>query len=741
MADCFGGKLMVMLLLTFKCSCLRTRALTNEDSVDFVPVSTTEVEGVVGRRALLPCDVEPDLHEDRVYMVLWFRHAGGKPLYSFDVRGRSFHKALHWSDPLAFGARAHFVSTSRPASLAVDAVQLDDEGIYRCRVDFKNSPTRNFQIRLKVIVPPHQLLLYDEGGRDVAGVVGPLEEHGNFTLLCELRGGRPQPTLSWLMNESPLPHVVLKHEPALVVSRVSVTGVQRAWLNRTVRCRARNTALLSPHERSARIEINLRPTSVSILEKPVKLSADTEVTLECVAHGSRPAAQISWYRENRRYTRGKHSEFINETSSISKLSMMPQPEDDGATIRCRADNPVLRVALEDSFRMSVVYKPVVSMTLGSTLNANDIKEGDDVYFECNIRANPKEHRITWYHNEQQVIQNVTGGVFISTKSLVMQRVSRNDGGLYSCSAANHRGETSSQPVYLRVQYAPICVQPTPVVIGARLDEALRVRCLVSADPADLTFSWQFNNSGESFQVSPARYARPSPPRNCSASRVMHEQRWWMSVRCIAGYDGGLAQHFTLDAVGATPRALANTTASNDLVVWLNVSWADVEGISEDEILSISARNSKGASDPVLLTELVYKDAAKQTEETARAVSRFPVVAACGAVAAVLAALGAVLALLLKKRHESSGSSKRPRPCQSVVQVDDQGRLRRCLVPHSVPSPHTKPDILNPKHEGDPPRVVLESDDSKVYNVKEVTGAGDSTTYMSPANEDEMMPQR
>lgn len=39
-------------------------------------------------------------------------------------------------------------------------------------------------------VPPHQLLLYDEAGRDVAGVVGPLEEGGNFTLLCELRGGK-----------------------------------------------------------------------------------------------------------------------------------------------------------------------------------------------------------------------------------------------------------------------------------------------------------------------------------------------------------------------------------------------------------------------------------------------------------------------------------------------------------------------------------------------------------------------
>ncbi|KAL4703035.1 hypothetical protein ACJJTC_009361 [Scirpophaga incertulas] len=110
---------------------------------------------------------------------------------TFDVRGRSFNKALHWSDPLAFGRRAYFVTMSRPSSLTVDAIQLDDEGVYRCRVDFKNSPTRNFQIRLNVIVPPHQLLLYDEAGRDVAGVVGPLEEGGNFTLLCELRGGKP----------------------------------------------------------------------------------------------------------------------------------------------------------------------------------------------------------------------------------------------------------------------------------------------------------------------------------------------------------------------------------------------------------------------------------------------------------------------------------------------------------------------------------------------------------------------
>jgi hypothetical protein len=42
--------------------------------------------------------------------------------------------------------------------------------------------------------------------------------------------------------------------------------------------------------------------------------------------------------------------------------------------------------------------PQVTLSLGSTLIADDIKEGDDVYFECHIKANPKEHRISWSHD-------------------------------------------------------------------------------------------------------------------------------------------------------------------------------------------------------------------------------------------------------------------------------------------------------------------------------------------------------
>uniref|UniRef100_A0A182X202 Ig-like domain-containing protein n=1 Tax=Anopheles quadriannulatus TaxID=34691 RepID=A0A182X202_ANOQN len=108
--------------------------------------------------------------------------------HSYDVRGRQFSKALYWSETSAFGPRAYFVTISKPAALSVDNIQLDDEGVYRCRVDFQNSPTRNHRINLTVTVPPHQILVYDASGLDVTGAIGPLQEDDNLVLTCEVRG-------------------------------------------------------------------------------------------------------------------------------------------------------------------------------------------------------------------------------------------------------------------------------------------------------------------------------------------------------------------------------------------------------------------------------------------------------------------------------------------------------------------------------------------------------------------------
>ncbi|RZC42050.1 hypothetical protein BDFB_008033 [Asbolus verrucosus] len=42
---------------------------------------TSSVDAVLGRSATLPCDIEPGIREDRVYMVLWYRDTHTKPIY------------------------------------------------------------------------------------------------------------------------------------------------------------------------------------------------------------------------------------------------------------------------------------------------------------------------------------------------------------------------------------------------------------------------------------------------------------------------------------------------------------------------------------------------------------------------------------------------------------------------------------------------------------------------------------
>ena len=72
-------------------------------------------------------------------------------LLSFDVRGQGSEVGRHWNDG-SLGARARFEEKARPRPLLwIEDLRDEDEGIYRCRVDFKHAPTQNFQINLQVI--------------------------------------------------------------------------------------------------------------------------------------------------------------------------------------------------------------------------------------------------------------------------------------------------------------------------------------------------------------------------------------------------------------------------------------------------------------------------------------------------------------------------------------------------------------------------------------------------------------
>ena len=43
-------------------------------------------------------------------------------------------------------------------------------------------------------------------------------------------------------------------------------------------------------------------------------------------------------------------------------------------------------------------KPKVQLSFGSQLEASNIKEGNDVYFECKVKSHPRHYKITWKRN-------------------------------------------------------------------------------------------------------------------------------------------------------------------------------------------------------------------------------------------------------------------------------------------------------------------------------------------------------
>ena len=53
-----------------------------------------------------------------------------------------------------------------------------------------------------------------------------------------------------------------------------------------------------------------------------------------------------------------------------------------------------------------IDKPRVSLRLGKSLDPDNLRTGNDVYFECDVKSNPMPHKLIWLHRVKDDFQKI-----------------------------------------------------------------------------------------------------------------------------------------------------------------------------------------------------------------------------------------------------------------------------------------------------------------------------------------------
>ena len=191
-------------------------------------------------------------------------------------------------------------------------------------------------------------------------------------------------------------------------NNLTLPALPRSDLHSNITCEATNYNI-TRRSKTITLDMNFLPTEISVSEKESPLLAGTKQTFTCRAFGSRPPAILTWWLDNERLDGGKvySPASTDGTTSTSTLAIVPKETDTNRTLMCKAENPEIRQGvLKDSWTLNVRYPPKISLKLSSMLASEDVAEGNDVFFECKIHANPSMNRmVEWFHNKQPLKQN------------------------------------------------------------------------------------------------------------------------------------------------------------------------------------------------------------------------------------------------------------------------------------------------------------------------------------------------
>uniref|UniRef100_A0A8C1I841 Cell adhesion molecule-related/down-regulated by oncogenes n=1 Tax=Cyprinus carpio TaxID=7962 RepID=A0A8C1I841_CYPCA len=351
--------------------------------------------------------------------------------------------------------------------LQISKARVEDSGTYMC-VAQNPAGTALGKTKLRVQVPPVIT-------SDIKAYIVALD--ASVTLQCHSEGF-PTPSITWYKNGQPLSESL--RQRVLSTGALQIAFAQPGDTGRYT-CTAANVAGTTSLEMSLIVQI---PSSIRGGESEVSVVENAQALLTCVADGV-PQPIITWEKDDIALTDTTGEYTILPTGEL--LIDSAQPEDSGS-YTCIGTNS----AGQDSrtIGLSVHTHPAFTELLGDVA----LNKGERLLLTCGVTGIPPP-KITWAFNNNIIpaqYDHVNGH-----SELVIERVSKDDSGTYSCVAENSVGSIKSLG-FVYVKEPPIIDGDVHLNRIEPLGGNAILNCGVRGDPLP-TIQWR--KKGVNVQIS------------------------------------------------------------------------------------------------------------------------------------------------------------------------------------------------------------------------------------------------
>ncbi|XP_068430302.1 protein turtle homolog A [Clinocottus analis] len=417
-----------------------------------------EVRGKVGGAAELECSFptsEPSsVTSASLHVVEWVRRGLDIPVL---IKFGSYAPRLHPQ----YEGRA---SLLRVTDLRLEGLQLQDGGLYECRILLLDEPTDELQngtrTLLSVTAPP----TFSEAPPPVMeALVG-----SHLSLAC-VAIGNPTPTITWLKDDSVIPRINYQ-EGVLSLRAVSMQSAGQYT------CHASNSE--GNVTRMTKVKIKGPPVIV-VPPTSTALNKSQNALLRCQAVADPPNMTYVWQRggENVHHIESLKSRvkiMVDGTLLISSLI----PEDSGK-YTCMPTNGLLNPPTA-SANLTVMH-PAQALPMPQSTYLPTGMEG---VVTCPAAAQPPLLRVDWTKDGEPLdLSLYPGWTLTPGGSLFMTTVNDDTAGVYTCTPYNSYGSMGpSEPTDVILQDPPSFSVAPEKQYRQDAGQALLVPCQGNKDP-------------------------------------------------------------------------------------------------------------------------------------------------------------------------------------------------------------------------------------------------------------------